>query len=71
MLSGEKILITGVTGMVPLPIAEFLARDNEVWGIARFTNREGGRSSRGWACAPARSTSRRAASRSFPRTSRT
>jgi nucleoside-diphosphate-sugar epimerase len=26
--------------MVPLPIAEFLARENEVWGIARFTNRE-------------------------------
>jgi nucleoside-diphosphate-sugar epimerase len=40
MLSGEKILITGVTGMVPLPIAEFLAGQNEVWGVARFTNRE-------------------------------
>jgi nucleoside-diphosphate-sugar epimerase len=40
MLSGEKILITGVTGMVPLPIADFLARENEVWGVARFTNRE-------------------------------
>lgn len=40
MLSGEKVLITGVTGMVPLPIAEFLVRENEVWGIARFSDPE-------------------------------
>jgi len=38
MLSGKKILITGVTGMVPQPIAEFLAKDNEVWGLARFAD---------------------------------
>lgn len=38
MLSGKKILITGVTGMVPQPIAKFLAKENEVWGIARFTD---------------------------------
>lgn len=38
MLSGEKILVTGVTGMAPLPIAEYLARDNEVWGTARFSD---------------------------------
>lgn len=36
MISGEKILVTGVTGGVARPIAEYLARDNEVWGVARF-----------------------------------
>ncbi len=40
MLSGEKILITGITGMAPLPIAEFLAKENEVWGLARFSDPE-------------------------------
>jgi nucleoside-diphosphate-sugar epimerase len=38
MLSGQKILITGVTGMVATPLALHLARDNEVWGVARFTD---------------------------------
>jgi nucleoside-diphosphate-sugar epimerase len=38
MLSGEKILITGVAGMGPWPIAKMLARDNEVWGLARFSD---------------------------------
>src|ERR1700742_1266429 len=33
-----KILITGPTGQVASPIARALAVDNEVWGIARFTN---------------------------------
>ena len=33
-----KILITGPTGQVASPIAQALAADNEVWGIARFTN---------------------------------
>ncbi len=33
-----KILITGPTGQVAVPIAKTLAADNEVWGIARFTN---------------------------------
>jgi nucleoside-diphosphate-sugar epimerase len=37
MLSGEKILITGVAGQIAFPLAEFLARDNEVWGLARFS----------------------------------
>jgi nucleoside-diphosphate-sugar epimerase len=37
MLSGEKILITGPAGQIAFPMTEFLARDNEVWGIARFT----------------------------------
>src|SRR6478736_3312659 len=33
---GFKILITGPTGQVAVPIAKSLAPDNEVWGIARF-----------------------------------
>ena len=38
MLADEKILVTGVTGMVAAPIATFLAQHNEVWGLARFTS---------------------------------
>ena len=34
----SKILITGATGQVATPIALALAADNEVWGIARFTD---------------------------------
>jgi UDP-glucuronate 4-epimerase len=37
-MRGSKILITGPTGQVASPIAQALAVDNEVWGIARFTN---------------------------------
>jgi UDP-glucuronate 4-epimerase len=37
-MRGSKILITGPTGQVATPVAEALAVDNEVWGIARFTN---------------------------------
>jgi nucleoside-diphosphate-sugar epimerase len=37
-LKGEKILITGATGAAALPVARFLAQDNEVWGAARFTD---------------------------------
>lgn len=36
---GAKILITGPTGQVATPIARTLAADNEVWGVARFTDR--------------------------------
>jgi nucleoside-diphosphate-sugar epimerase len=36
MITGEKILITGVTGIVAQPLARFLAPENEVWGVARF-----------------------------------
>jgi nucleoside-diphosphate-sugar epimerase len=32
----QKILITGPTGQVALPLALALARENEVWGAARF-----------------------------------
>ncbi|WP_436775672.1 NAD-dependent epimerase/dehydratase family protein [Yinghuangia sp. YIM S09857] len=38
MLSGEKILITGPAGQIAFPLTEHLAKDNEVWGIARFSN---------------------------------
>jgi UDP-glucuronate 4-epimerase len=38
MLRGEKILITGPNSQVALPLATVLARDNEVHGIARFSN---------------------------------
>ena len=37
-LRDEKILITGPAGRVAFPLAERLARTNEVWGIARFSN---------------------------------
>ena len=36
MLSGEKILITGAAGQIGYPMARFLAKDNEVWGLGRF-----------------------------------
>jgi nucleoside-diphosphate-sugar epimerase len=34
----EKILVTGPTGVVALPVAQALSADNEVWGAARFTD---------------------------------
>ncbi|MGZ5397314.1 MAG: NAD-dependent epimerase/dehydratase family protein [Mycobacterium sp.] len=37
-MRGSKILITGPTGQVAVPVAKALAADNEVWGIARFTD---------------------------------
>jgi UDP-glucuronate 4-epimerase len=36
VLEGEKILITGATGKIGLPIARALASRNEVWGAARL-----------------------------------
>jgi nucleoside-diphosphate-sugar epimerase len=36
MLSGAKILVTGPAGQIAFPLAKALARDNDVWGIARF-----------------------------------
>jgi nucleoside-diphosphate-sugar epimerase len=38
VLTGEKILITGPAGRIAFGIAETLAADNEVWGIARFSD---------------------------------
>jgi nucleoside-diphosphate-sugar epimerase len=35
---GFKILVTGATGQVAVPVAKALADENEVWGIARFTD---------------------------------
>ena len=37
-LAGSTIVITGVTGQVARPLAVALARDNEVFGAARFTD---------------------------------
>ena len=37
MIKGKKILVTGATGQVAHPIAEDLAKNNEVWCTARFT----------------------------------
>lgn len=34
----SKFLVTGATGQVALPVAEALAAENEVWGIARFSD---------------------------------
>ncbi len=38
MRSGEKILITGPGGRIAFGIAKTLAADNDVWGIARFSD---------------------------------
>ena len=35
-LSGEKVLVTGAAGQIAFPLVEYLARNNDVWGIARF-----------------------------------
>ncbi len=37
-MRGAKILITGPAGQIAFPLAQHLAPDNEVWGIARFTD---------------------------------
>lgn len=37
-MRGYKILITGASGQVATPVAKALVADNEVWGIARFTD---------------------------------
>ncbi|MCF2528026.1 NAD-dependent epimerase/dehydratase family protein [Yinghuangia soli] len=39
-LEGSKIVVTGVTGQVAEPVAKLLARDNEVYGAARFNDEE-------------------------------
>lgn len=40
MLSDEKILLTGPGGQIGFPLAEYLAADNEVIGVARFSDPE-------------------------------
>ena len=37
-LRGATILVTGPAGQIAFPLAARLARDNEVWGIARFSD---------------------------------
>lgn len=37
-LSGRKVLITGASGLMAFPIAVNLARSNEVYAVARFSN---------------------------------
>jgi UDP-glucuronate 4-epimerase len=37
-VQNEKVLVVGCTGQVALPVAQALAADNEVVGIARFNN---------------------------------
>ena len=38
MITGEKILITGPAGRIAFGLARYLAPDNEVWGVARFSD---------------------------------
>jgi UDP-glucuronate 4-epimerase len=37
-LKEQKIVVLGATGMVATPIIRALAADNDVWGLARFSN---------------------------------
>jgi UDP-glucuronate 4-epimerase len=39
-LRDQKILVTGPTSQVAVPVVRELARDNEVWGLARFRKSE-------------------------------
>ena len=38
MLSGKRVLITGASGLVAFPIAVELAKANETYGVARFSD---------------------------------
>jgi nucleoside-diphosphate-sugar epimerase len=37
-LSGRRVLVTGASGLVALPVAVALAKSNEVYAVARFSN---------------------------------
>jgi UDP-glucuronate 4-epimerase len=39
-LSGRRMLVTGASGLVAFPVARALARSNEVYAVARFSNPE-------------------------------
>lgn len=39
-LSGKRVLVTGASGLVALPVAVELAKDNEVFALARWSNAE-------------------------------
>jgi len=40
MLSGRRVLITGASGLVAFPVAVELAKSNDVYAVARFSNPE-------------------------------
>jgi nucleoside-diphosphate-sugar epimerase len=40
MLRDEKILLTGPAGQIGFPLAEYLSKENDIWGIARFGDPE-------------------------------
>jgi nucleoside-diphosphate-sugar epimerase len=37
-LSGKRVLVTGASGLVAFPVARELAKDNEVFAVARFSD---------------------------------
>ncbi|HBM85071.1 MAG TPA: epimerase [Halieaceae bacterium] len=37
MLQDQKILLTGAAGQIAFPLGQFLAANNEVWAVARFS----------------------------------
>ena len=37
-LSGKRVLVTGASGLVAFPVAVELARDNEVFAVARYSD---------------------------------
>jgi UDP-glucuronate 4-epimerase len=39
-LSGKRVLVTGASGLVALPVAVELAKDNEVFAVARYSDAE-------------------------------
>jgi nucleoside-diphosphate-sugar epimerase len=39
-MQGVKVLVTGASGQIGLPLVEHLAAENEVWGVARFRDPE-------------------------------
>jgi nucleoside-diphosphate-sugar epimerase len=39
-LSGRRVLVTGASGVVAFPVARELAKQNEVYAVARFSNPE-------------------------------
>lgn len=39
-LSGRRILVTGASGVVAFPVAAELAKSNEVFAVARFSDPE-------------------------------
>ena len=39
-LSGRRVLVTGASGLVAFPVAAELAKSNEVYAVARFSDPE-------------------------------